>query len=160
MALRSLSMCLRANSSSRQVRIWMNFSARGSDWFFSSPGVVEDVLTTRASWQGKEISIWVLKTWDHHHWMPVKYGILIYVSHLGSSSLPCWATRWTRSGTSRGTSTGKETQPILAVFFRDINLFGHVECLNGLRGGHAPGHREPGDGQPQQGHVPHHDQGV
>ena len=92
--------------------------------------------------------------------MPVKYGILIYVSHLGSRSLPCRATRWTSSGTSRGTSTGQETQSILAVFLRDINLFGHVECLNGLRGGHAHGHRDPGDGQPQQGHVPHHDQGV
>ena len=33
-------------------------------------------------------------------------------------------------------------------------FFGHVECLNGLRGGHAHGHRDPGDGQPQQGHVP------
>ena len=81
--------------------------------FFSSPGVVEDVLNTRASWQGKKISIWVLETWDHHHWMPVKYGILIYVSHLGSSSLPCWATRWTRSLTSRGTSTGQEIESIL-----------------------------------------------
>ena len=39
-------------------------------------------------------------------------------------------------------------------------MFGHVECLNGLQGGHAHGHRGPGDGQPQQGHVPHHDQGV
>ena len=54
---------------------------------------------------GKKVSIWVLETRDHYHWLPVKYGILIYVSHLGSSSLPCWATRWTRSGTSRGTST-------------------------------------------------------
>ena len=33
-------------------------------------------------------------------------------------------------------------------------------CLNGLRGDHAHGHRDPGDGQPQQGHVPHHDKGV
>ena len=67
---------------------------------------------------------------------------------------------WTRSRTSRGTSTGKETQSILAVFLRDINLVGHVDCLNGLRGGHAHGHRDSGDGQPQQGHVPHYDQGV
>ena len=50
--------------------------------------------------------------------------------------------------TSRGTSTGQETQSVLAVFLRDINMFGHVECLNGLRGGHAHGHRDPGDGQP------------
>ena len=32
--------------------------------------------------------------------------ILIYVSHLGSSLLLSWATRWIRSGKSRGTSTG------------------------------------------------------
>ena len=30
----------------------------------------------------------------------------------------------------------------------------------GVVSGHAHGHRDPGDGQPQQGHVPHHDQGV
>ena len=47
---------------------------------------MEGVLT------GEKVSIWVLGTWDHHHWMPVKYGILIYVSHLGSSLLPWWAT--------------------------------------------------------------------
>ena len=52
---------------------------------------------------GTKVSIWVPETWNHHHWIPFKYDILIYVSHLGSSSLPSWATRWTRSGTCRGT---------------------------------------------------------
>ena len=47
-----------------------------------------------------------------------------------------------------------------AVFFRDINLDGHVGCLNGLGGGHAHGHRDQGDGRLQQGDVPHYDQGV
>ena len=39
------------------------------------------------------------------------------------------------------------TQSILTVFLRDINLAGHVDCLNGLLGGHTHGHRDPGDGQ-------------
>ena len=39
-------------------------------------------------------------------------------------------------------------------------MVGHVDCLNGLRGGHAHGHRDQGDGRLQQGDVPHYDQGV
>ena len=46
---------------------------------------------------------------------------------------------------------------MLAVFFRDINLDGHVGCLNGLGGGHAHGHRDQGDGRLQQGDVPNYD---
>ena len=39
-------------------------------FFFNLPKIVEGVL----------------ETWVHHNWMLVKYGILIYVSHLWSST--------------------------------------------------------------------------
>ena len=39
-------------------------------------------------------------------------------------------------------------------------MVGPVDCLNGLRDGHAHGHRDQGDGRLQQGDVPHYDQGV
>ena len=61
--------------------------------------------------------------------MPVTYGILIYVSHLGSISLPCWATRWTRSGTSRSTSTcsssGEQARPQVWHINQDAILDRH-----------------------------------
>ena len=42
----------------------------------------------------------ILETWDHHHWLPVKYCDFLSVPHLGSPTPPCWATRctsWRRS---------------------------------------------------------------
>ena len=56
----------------------------------------------------KKIGIWHLETWNHHHWMPVKYCDLISVPHLGSQMQPCWATRcwsWRRSWGTSATST-------------------------------------------------------
>ena len=64
---------------------------------------------------GKKVSIWVLETRDHYHWLPVKYGILIYVSHLRSSSLPWWATcrgtPWCPWPCPPRSSAGQRTRP-------------------------------------------------
>ena len=114
-ALKSLSKCLHAKLFYKESQIMDEYQCQGVRLIFFISRSCGGRPDLKGILTGKKVSIWVLETWDHHHWMPVKYGILIYVSHLGSSSLPCWATRWTRSGTSRGTSTGQETQPILAV---------------------------------------------
>ena len=48
-ALKSLSQCLQANSSSRQIKIWINIGARGSHWFFYLQELWRmDILTPRA----------------------------------------------------------------------------------------------------------------
>ena len=48
-ALKSLSQCLQANSSSRQIKIRLNIGARGSHWFFYLRELWRmDILTPRA----------------------------------------------------------------------------------------------------------------
>ena len=77
----------------------------------------------------KKVSIRVLETRDHYHWMPVRYGILIYVSHLRSSSLPWWATcrgtpwcPWPRPPRS---SAGQRTRPQVWHINQDAILDRH-----------------------------------
>ena len=87
-------------SSSWIVNCWVDttYTTGGRIVFFHFQELWKTSWPPRHS-DREKVSIWVPETWDHHHWTPVMYDILIYVSHLGSSSLPSWATRWTRSGT-------------------------------------------------------------
>ena len=77
----------------------------------------------------KKVSIRVLETRDHYHWMPVRYGILIYVSHLRSSSLPWWATcrgtPWCPWPCPPCSSAGERTRPQVWHINQDAILDRH-----------------------------------
>ena len=128
---RGPSWCSEVDSSSRHLRWCPNIDVMESNQFFSSPGVARSLLTDsflQDFLTGKKLSVWVLETWDQHQKMPVNGGILIYVPHLGSSTSPWWATRWTTTRTSLWTSTGNTLLTFFGYFFQG----NHLRTLSGI----------------------------
>ena len=101
-----------------------NIDGMGSNHFCSSPGLVEDTRNL-PDLQGfltkKNRAYGILETWNHHHWMPVKYRDLISVSHLGSRTQPCWATWWTSWRRTWGSTAGCKIRRFSDVLNPDIN---------------------------------------
>ena len=73
---RGPSCCPEADSSSRYLTICPNIDAMESNQFFSSPGVVRNILTfsyVKEFLTGEKLSDCILETWDLSQMMPVKY---------------------------------------------------------------------------------------
>ena len=73
---RGPSCCPEGDSSSRYLTICPNIDAMESNQFFSSPGVVRNILTfsyVKEFLTGEKLSDCILETWDLHQTMPVRY---------------------------------------------------------------------------------------
>ena len=73
---RGPSCCPEADSSSRYLTICPNIDAMESNQFFSSLGVVRNLLTfsyVKEFLTGEKLSDCILETWDLSQMMPVKY---------------------------------------------------------------------------------------
>ena len=128
---RGPSWCSEVDSSLRHLRWCPNIDVMESNQFFSSPGVARSLLTdsfVQELLTGKKSPVSILEAWDQHQKMPVNGGILIYVPHLGSSTQPWWATRWTMTRTSLWTSTGNTLLTFFGYFFQG----NHLRTLSGI----------------------------